>query len=139
MEQPAAAPASAAEIEGAITKPSPRSVRDTVARITQLAEARGMHVFAVIDQQEQAREHALDLRETTLVVFGSPEAGTPVMDAVPLAALDLPLKLLVWSEGERTNVSYTAPGELARRYGLGDELAARLAGIEAFSDAVVAV
>jgi uncharacterized protein (DUF302 family) len=138
MEQSSAAPASAARTEGVITKPSPRSVADTVARITEIVESRGMRLFAVIDQRAQAREHGLDLRETTLVLFGSPEAGTPVMDAAPLAALDLPLKLLVWSEGGSTNVSYTAPSELARRYGLGDELAGRLAGIEALSDAAVA-
>jgi uncharacterized protein (DUF302 family) len=139
MEHPSAAPAATAEIEGVITKPSPRSVADTVVRITQLVEGKGMRVFAVIDQRQQAREHGLDLRETTLVVFGSPQAGTPVMEAAPLAALDLPLKLLVWAEGERTNVSYTAPDELARRYGLTGDLAERLAGIDALSDAVVTI
>ena len=62
----------------------------------------------------------LELRETTLVVFGNPVAGTPVMEAAPLAALDLPLKVLVWADGERgTQVSYTDPSVLAARYGLG--------------------
>lgn len=37
----------------------------------------------------------LTLRDTKVVVFGNPLAGTPVMQASPLAALDLPLKVLV--------------------------------------------
>ena len=59
------------------------------------------------------------------------------MQAAPLAALDLPLKILVWDEGGQTRVSYTAPSELAARYGLSDELAARLAGIDGLTDALV--
>jgi uncharacterized protein (DUF302 family) len=59
------------------------------------------------------------------------------MQAVPLAALDLPLKVLVWADGDQTKLSYAAPSELAARYGLSDELAARLAGIEAVTDAVI--
>jgi uncharacterized protein (DUF302 family) len=71
------------------------------------------------------------------VIFGSPQAGTPVMAAAPLAALDLPLKVLVWDDGGQTKVSYTSPAELAARYDLDDELAARLAPINAVTDAVI--
>lgn len=120
-----------------VTRASPRSVADTVARVRTLVEARGLTVFAVIDHSGEAEQRGLELRDTKLVVFGSPEAGTPVMASVPLAALDLPLKILVWADGDQTRVSYTAPGALARRYDLSDELAARLAGIEALADAVV--
>jgi uncharacterized protein (DUF302 family) len=72
------------------------------------------------------------------VIFGSPRAGTPVMVAVPLAALDLPLKALVWDDAGQTRVSYTAPATLAARYGLSDELATRLAGIDPLTGAAVA-
>ena len=97
-----------------------------------------MKVFAVIDQSAAAREAGLELRETTLVLFGSPQAGTPVMVAAPLVGVDLPLKVLVWDDAGRTKISYTAPATLAARYGLSDDLAARLAGIDAFTDAVIA-
>ena len=60
------------------------------------------------------------------------------MQAVPPAAIDLPLKVLVWADGDQTKVSYTAPRALAARYGLSDELSSRLAGIDAITDAVVA-
>jgi len=120
-----------------VTKISNRSVRDTVARLTDLVAARGMRLFSVIDQAAEARKVGLELRETTLVIFGSPVAGTPVMVAEPLAALDLPLKVLVWADGAQTKVSYDAPAAVARRRALTPELAAKLAGIDGLTDAVV--
>jgi uncharacterized protein (DUF302 family) len=119
------------------TKPSPRPVAATVTRLTGILSAKGMHVFAVIDQREQAREAGLQLRETVLVIFGSPAAGTPVMDAAPLSALDLPLKILIWADDSQTNVTYYAPAAIAARYGLSAELAANLAGIDLLTDALV--
>jgi uncharacterized protein (DUF302 family) len=120
------------------TKHSPRSVEETVERLLTLLESKNMKVFAVIDQRQEARLAGLELRPTTLVLFGNPAAGTPVMGAAPLAALDLPLKVLVWAEGNETNVSYVAPAALARRYALDAELAAMLSGIDPLTDALVA-
>ena len=120
-----------------ITKVSPRSVAATVARLTGILSAKDMKVFAVIDQSEEAREAGQQLRETTLVIFGSPAAGTPVMDAAPLAALDLPLKILIWADGSRTNVTYYSPAAIAASYGLSAELAAKLAGIDPLTDALI--
>ena len=120
-----------------VTKISGRSVADTVARLTELVAAKGMRLFAVIDQAAEARKVGLQLRDTIMVIFGSPVAGTPVMVAAPLAALDLPLKVLVWADGQQTKVSYDAPAAIARRRGLSPELAANLAGINALTDALV--
>jgi uncharacterized protein (DUF302 family) len=122
---------------GVITKLSPRSVADTAAKLTGMIDAKGMRLFALIDQREEAQRAGLDLRETILVIFGSPAAGTPVMAASPLAALDLPLKVLVWDDAGQTKLSYIAPQALAARYGLPEELAARLAGIDAVTDAAI--
>lgn len=121
-----------------VTKQSPRSVEQTLERLLTLLESKNMKVFAVIDQREEARLAGLDLRPTTLVLFGNPAAGTPVMNAAPLAALDLPLKVLVWADGDETKISYVAPATLARRYELNAELATNLAGIDALTDALVA-
>jgi uncharacterized protein (DUF302 family) len=120
------------------TKISPRSVAATVSRLTGILAAKGMKVFAVIDQSEEARAAGLELRDTTLVIFGNPAAGTPVMDAAPLSALDLPLKVLIWADGSLTNVTYFSPAAIAARYELSDELAAKLAGIDPLTDALVA-
>jgi uncharacterized protein (DUF302 family) len=124
---------------GAVTKQSPRSVQDTVARLLELLESKGMTVFAVIDQQAAARQVGLDLRATTLVLFGNPAGGTPVMEAAPLSGLDLPLRVLIWDGGDRgSQVSYTDPAVLAARYGLGAEVVAPLAAIAGLTDALVA-
>jgi uncharacterized protein (DUF302 family) len=123
--------------EWIITKSSPRSVPDTVARLSEIVSAKGLKLFTVIDHSGEAAEHGLALRDTKVVMFGSPVAGTPVMEAVPLAALDLPLKVLVWDDDGQTRVSYTAPPELGARYGLSDDLSARLAAIDGLTDALV--
>jgi uncharacterized protein (DUF302 family) len=121
-----------------VTKLSHRSVADTVSVLTTMISAKGMKLFAVIDQSAEARDAGLSLRETTLVIFGSPAAGTPVMAAAPLAALDLPLKVLLWADEGQTKVSYYAPASLAARHHLDANLAGNLAGINALTDALVA-
>jgi uncharacterized protein (DUF302 family) len=121
-----------------VTKMSPRTVEDTVSRLTQMLAAKGMKLFDAIDQSAEARSAGLELRDTTLVIFGSPAAGTPVMAAAPMSALDLPLKVLVWDDSGQTKVSYYAPAALAARHHLGADLAAKLAGIDPLTDALVA-
>jgi uncharacterized protein (DUF302 family) len=122
-----------------VTKLSRRPVAGTVAALTTMISAKGMKLFAVIDQSAEARAVGLSLRETTLVIFGSPVAGTPVMAAAPLSALDLPLKVLVWADdGGQTRVSYVSTAALAQRHQLSADLAAKLAGINALTDALVA-
>ncbi len=123
---------------GVVTKVSPRSFADTVKRLTDLLAGKNVKVFDVIDQRAAAREAGLDLRDTTLVIFGSPAAGTPVMDAFPLSALDLPLKVLIWDDAGQTKVSYYAPATLEARHHLGADLAARLAAVDPITDALVA-
>lgn len=120
------------------TKVSPRSVTETVSRLTGILTAKGLKVFAVIDQSGEASAVGMDLRETTLVLFGNPAAGTPVMVAAPLSALDLPLKVLIWADEGQTKVTYYGPAALAARYALSSDLAAKLAAIDPLTDALVA-
>jgi len=123
--------------ETVVTKLSPWSMADTLARLSAVIAARGMEVFAVIDHRDKARHVGLELRNTTLVIFGSPSAATPVIEAAPLAALDLPWRVVVWEKGYQTLVSYPAPAAIARRYGLDGELADALASIDALTNAVI--
>ncbi len=120
-----------------VTKRSPWSMADTVARLSAVVAARGMEVFAVIDHSGKAREVGLDLRDTKLVIFGSPSAATPVIQAAPLAALDLPLRVVVWEDRHRTLVSYPAPAAVASRYGLRGDLVAVFAVIDALTRRVI--
>jgi len=121
-----------------VTKLSPLSVDETVKRVTEIVAAKGAKLFAVIDHSGEAAAVGLELRPTKVVIFGSPQAGTPVMQASPLAALDLPLKILVWADGDQTKLTYAPPAALAARYGLSDELAGRLAAVDAITDAAIA-
>ncbi len=122
---------------GIVTKFSPRSVADTVSRLIDLITAKGMKLFAVIDQSAEAKQARLQLRDTMLVIFGSPAAGRPVMAAHPLAALDMPIKVLIWDDAGQTKITYYATATLAARHHLSADLAAKLAGIDPFTDTVI--
>jgi len=126
------------EAAGIVTKLSPHPVADTVSKLTGIIGAKGIRLFAVIDQSAEARRAGLSLRETTLVIFGNPAAGTPVMAAAPLAALDLPLKVVVWDDNGQTKVSYYSAEALAARYNLDASLAGNLAAVNALTDALTA-
>jgi uncharacterized protein (DUF302 family) len=76
--------------EGVVTKPCPGSVAEAVTRLTGLIRSKGLTLFTVIDHSGEASKAALEMPDTKLIVFGSPAAGTPVMVAAPLSALDLP-------------------------------------------------
>ena len=119
------------------TKVSPVSVADTLTRLTGLLDAKDLKVFAVIDQRAEASRAGLQLRETVLVLFGNPVAGTPVMAAAPLSALDLPLKILIWDDDGQTSVSYYGPAALAERYRLSSDLQAKLAAIDPLTETLV--
>ncbi len=120
------------------TKLTSLSVPDAVSRLRELLGAKGVRLFDVIDHSGEAEAAGLTLRDTKVAIFGAPKAGTPVMEAVPQAALDLPLKVLIWRDGDQTKLTTAPPSELAARYGLSDELAARLAAVDAITDALAA-
>jgi uncharacterized protein (DUF302 family) len=131
-------PSTPPSAEGVVTKPGGHSVDDTVARLTALIDGKGLKLFAVIDHSGEAARAGLTMPATKVVIFGSPAAGTPVMLAAPLVALELPLKVLVWADADgAVAVSYDSPAYLAVRYGLSDELRHRLEPIEALTDALV--
>ena len=89
--------------EGQITKPSKYSVKETVARfeaaVTQ-REAAGFMVFTEIDHAGAAKKFGIDMRPRTVIIFGNPKLGTPVMVKTPLLAIDVPPKALVWEDDQ---------------------------------------
>ena len=105
--------------EGVVDLPSPYSAAETVGRLQALLLAKGMKIFARIDQAAEAVAVGLTLRPTILIIFGSPKAGTPLMEKFPSLAIDLPLKALVWESAEgKVYLSYTSPEYLQARHGL---------------------
>ena len=116
-------PSGAELVDGVVHWASDRSVEDTVAQLSDAIGKAGAKVFNVIDQAAEAKPAGLELRPTVLILFGSPRAGTPIMEGWPVAALDLPLRLLVWrAEDERTWISCLSGEWLAARYGVSGEL-----------------
>jgi uncharacterized protein (DUF302 family) len=141
MGQPAAdAPVGAPYIDGVVHRRSPLSVAGTVERLTQVVQGAGAQVGVVVDHSGEAERAGLSLRDTKLVVFGSPVAGTPVMEASPLAALDLPLKVLVWADDAGTVwMSYLAAEWLTGRHSIAAELTKPLAAPDGLTSRVAQV
>lgn len=121
-------PAGTVPVDGIVNARSPLTLPDTVERLSRLIGAAGATLFGVIDQSCEAEQAGLTLRDTKLLIFGNPAAGTPLMAASPLSALDLPLKILVWQDDDGAVwMSYLDPAWLAARHGLTGDLAAPLA------------
>lgn len=132
-----ASPLGAASVPGIEHVASPHSVAETVSALTEAIAAARAKLFAVIDHSGEAEQAGLALRDTKLMIFGNPVAGTPVMQAAPLAALDLPLKILVWADDAGTVwMTYLSAAWLAGRHELGDDLSIPLAAPEKLANKV---
>ncbi len=123
--------------EGLNTRTSSHSASETLARLTAALEHAGLTIFAHIDHAAAARDVGMDLSPADVVIFGNPRAGTPLMADRPEIAIDLPLKMLVWTgAGDVVSLSYLDPLWLAERHGLSAGL---LPQITAMSDALDAI
>jgi uncharacterized protein (DUF302 family) len=110
--------------------PSRHSAAETLQRLESLLTERGVMIFARIDFSGDAARAGLTLRPEQMLIFGNPKAGTPLMQSVPAAGLDLPLKALVWEDSEgHTQIAYNDPQYIIRRHGLDAALAANLAAV----------
>ncbi len=110
--------------EGLITKASARTFQETLARLEDALRERGVKLFARVDHDEGAKEVGMDLRPTTVLIFGNPRGGTPLMQLAQSIGLELPLKILVFQDASgKTWVSYDDPTWLAQRFGLDPTLA----------------
>jgi len=120
-----------AAAEGIIDKPSDHSVDETVERLKNILQAKGVTLFALIDHSGEAEKVGMKMPPTKLLVFGSPKAGTPLMLAAPSIALDLPLKILVWEDLQaKVWITYNSPVYLQQRHGLPQDLLQNIAVVE---------
>lgn len=116
---------------GIVTQPSPFNVPDTIDRLQKALSAKGIRLFAVVDHSDEAEKVGLTMPPTKLLIFGNPTAGTPVMLAAPSAAIDLPLKILVWQDpAGAVQISWNSPEWLQQRHGIPDALVKVLAAPE---------
>jgi uncharacterized protein (DUF302 family) len=116
---------------GTVTFQSPYSFDDTVQRLLAAMASHGIKVFATIDQQAEALAAGLSMPPMTLIIFGNPKAGTPVMLANLKSGIDLPLKALVIEpENGRVEVVVNTTDYLIQRHALPAALSANLAPAE---------
>lgn len=116
---------------GVVTQPSNRSVDQAVERLQGILRSKGITLFAIIDHSGEAEKVGMKMPPTKLLVFGNPKAGTPLMLAAPSIALDLPLKILVWQDGEgKVWLSYNSPEYLMKRHNLPRDLLKNIDGVE---------
>lgn len=121
---------------GLIIKSSPYSVEETESRFIQVLESKGLNVFATVDHSQNAVAAGLGLPPTRVVIFGNPNAGTPLMQCQQSIGIDLPQKLLIFQAEQGVQIAYNDPRYLGGRHRLGscgapviDNVAAALDGL----------
>jgi len=120
------------------TNLSSRSVAETVDRLKRFIVERDFTLFRVIDHSGTAEGVGVQMPDSKLVMFGNPTKGAAVMLAAPLAALDLPLKVLVWEDRNGVvSVSYNSPGFTAERLHIEGALRAPFEAVESIVAAVL--
>jgi uncharacterized protein (DUF302 family) len=108
--------------DGLVTIASAHPVKETIDRLVAGIAARGITVFARIDHAGGAAAAGMALRPTELLIFGNPKAGTPLMQADQMMAIDLPLKAIGWQDAAgKCWLTYPDLPWLARRYGLASD------------------
>src|SRR5260370_40310277 len=108
---------STSPVVGVVSHLSQFSVDNTRQRLEQIIRDRGLTLFAHFDHSGEAAKAGLTMPPAHVLVFGNPRAGTPLMIASPLVALDLPLRVLVWQDvGGQARDSDNEPAFLAQRF-----------------------
>jgi uncharacterized protein (DUF302 family) len=116
---------------GITDKPSSHSVQETVGRLKEILQAKGITLFALVDHSGEAEKVGMKMPPTKLLIFGNPKAGTPLMLAAPSSAIDLPLKILVWEDGKgKVWVSYNNADYIKERHNLPQDLMQNIAVVE---------
>jgi uncharacterized protein (DUF302 family) len=123
--------------DGIISVASKHSVNETLARLQAALTAKNISVFALVDHSGEAEKVGMQMLPTRLVIFGNPKGGTPLMLAAPSIAIDLPLKILIWEDGDgHVWVSYNSPDYLMKRHSLPANLLQNIAVIESLAASI---
>jgi uncharacterized protein (DUF302 family) len=115
-------------VEGLKVSKSHHAPRETLEQLEVAIGHYGMKVYARIDHGAVAASAGLELRPAVVVLFGNPQAATPLIEGTPTIAIDLPLRILVWQDSDGTTwLGYNDPLWVARRHDLADDGSAGLA------------
>ncbi len=133
---PAGPPPPAASPLAYVSATSASGFDATLARLQAAITARGFKVVATVDHAAAAASAGLTLAPATVVIFGNPAGGTPLMQANPALGLDLPLRALVYLAADGT-VSVLTPDIAALAASRGLDPAD--APVQRVSDALAAI
>ncbi|HEC26268.1 MAG TPA: DUF302 domain-containing protein [Gammaproteobacteria bacterium] len=104
---------------GLVKIKSANNVTTTTDKLVKALKGKGMTVFDVIDHAKGAAGVGIELLPTTLVIFGNPKVGTPLMKCSRTEAIDLPQKMLIWKDDSgQTWLAYNDPVYMAKRHGV---------------------
>jgi len=107
--------------EGLITVESASDVSQTADKLEAILKTKGMKIFARIDHAAGAASIGEQLRPTELLIFGNPKIGSKLMKCNQAAAIDLPIKALIYQDADgKTQLSYNDPAWLRERHSLND-------------------
>ncbi|MEM8539364.1 MAG: DUF302 domain-containing protein [Pseudomonadota bacterium] len=106
----------AAMADNWIIKDSASDVAATADKLVAAVEGAGAKVFARVDHAAGAASIDAELAPMTLVMFGNPKLGTPILQNAPQAGLDLPIRVLIWDDNGSTKIGYLDPADLKARY-----------------------
>lgn len=106
----------AAMADNWIIKDSVSDVATTADKLVAAAEGAGAKVFARVDHAAGAASVDAALAPMTLVMFGNPKMGTPILQNAPQAGLDLPIRVLIWEDNGATKIGYLDPADFKARY-----------------------
>ena len=124
---------------GLVAKRSQYSVAETMDRLERAAKERDLVVVARVDHAGAAQKAGLTLRPPQLLIFSHPRAGTPLMQSLQTAGIDLPLKALAWEDGAgQVWLACNDPAWLTVRHGVQNRpevVKAMTAVLEALTDA----
>ena len=123
--------ASLSQVAKTKTLKSKYSFNETVTRLEHAITSKNMTVFSKIDHAAAAQQAGLSMQPATLLVFGNPKAGTPLMKKDPSFALQLPLKVLVTEVDGRVLVMFNTTEALIENSGINySDVENTLAGAE---------
>jgi uncharacterized protein (DUF302 family) len=106
---------------GVVAVKSAYAMTETVSRLKQDIAGKGLMFFQEVDQSKLAADAGIELRPSTLLVFGNPALGSQFMTSNPQSGLDWPVRLLVFEDGNgEVWAVYNDFGQIEERHGIAD-------------------
>jgi len=103
--------------KGITVIPSPYSVKETIDSLETFLKQHGATIYARINQQSEVQNTGQNLLPLEFLMFGNPKAGGSIMALNPLTALDLPLKIIAWQDGDgKVWLAYNDAAYIEDRY-----------------------